>query len=59
MTTTQGMGQQQKGSSAEELRLSMFPVGRVDERKEEEKGEKGEEKQDKDGEDGKDEKGEE
>lgn len=59
MTTTQGMGQQQKGSSAEELRLSMFPVGRVDERKEEEKGEKGEEKQDKDGEDGKDEKDEE
>lgn len=52
IATTQGVGQRQKGSSAEELRLSMFPVGRLEERKEEEDGEKGKEGKDEDREDG-------
>lgn len=60
IATTQEMGQREKGSTAEELRLSMFPVGRVEERKEEEeKGKEGKETSDKDGENGKDEKDEE
>lgn len=56
-TATRGMGQeqgigQQKKSSAEELRLSMFPVGRVEEREEEEEERKEvKETLDKDGED--------
>jgi hypothetical protein len=44
-TTTQGMGQPQGGSS-DDLRLSLFPLGHLEDRKEEEK-------EDKDGKDGK------
>ncbi|KAK0752291.1 hypothetical protein B0T18DRAFT_426794 [Schizothecium vesticola] len=51
-TTTQGMGQQQ-GVSVEDLRLSLFPLGRLEDRKEEEKGGK-DGKGDKDGDDGDD-----